>query len=208
MSRSSRSIFQTLDDLATGAGEEGYSLEYILQHLGDRAFGTFLFFLAIPCCIPFLYVIPQIVSLPLLLLSWQMVLGTDQPWIPSSIGKRRIDKNNLKKIAIAGYKWLGWVEKVSQPRIQSMLGLGLRRVVGLCLCIFSISIMLPIPGSNTIPGYSIAVISCGMIGKDGVMILGGLFTGWFWILILTFTAIFSFVLGSELLQPLIDLIPL
>ena len=207
MSSDSPSIFRILDGLASKASKDGYTLQHILSQLGDRAFGTFIFFLAIPCCIPFLYIIPQIVSFPLLLLSWQMVLGTNEPWIPDAIGRRRIDRDNLKRIAKAGYKWLGWVEKITKPRIESIIGRGLRRIVGLCLCIFSISIMLPIPATNTVPGYAIAIISCGMIGKDGLSILLGLLIGWVWTLILVFTAVFTFVLGLEAIQPLLDLVP-
>ncbi len=208
MSNETPSIFRVLDGLASKAGRDGYTLQHIMSQLGDRAFGTFIFFLAIPCCIPFLYIIPQIVSLPLLLLSWQMVLGTNEPWIPESLGKRRIDKENLKRIAKAGYRWLGWVEKITRPRIESIIGRGLRRVVGLCLCVFSFSIMLPIPATNTVPGYAIAVISCGMIGKDGLMILGGLLVGWVWVLLLVFTAIFTFVFSLDAVRPLLDQLPL
>lgn len=208
MSYEKPSIFRVLDGLASKARKDGFSLQHIMSQLGDRAFGTFIFFLAIPCCIPFLYIIPQIVSLPLLLLSWQMVIGTKEPWIPETLGKRRIDKENLKRIAKAGYTWLGWIEKITRPRIESIIGQGLRRVVGFCLCVFSISIMIPIPATNTVPGFAIALVSCGMIGKDGLMILAGLLIGWVWILVLVFTAIFGFIFGLEIVQPLLDQIPL
>ena len=42
------------------------TLHWVLTQLHERAFGLFLLILALPCCIPFLYGIPQVVSLPLM----------------------------------------------------------------------------------------------------------------------------------------------
>lgn len=206
MTKKTTSIFRILDDLASKAEKEGFSLEYILRQLGDRAFGAFIFFLAIPCCIPFLWLIPQIVSLPLVLLSWQWLIGTQQPWMPKTISRRKIDKENLGKIAKVGYKWLGWVEKISKPRVPGIIN-HFRQLVGLCMCLFSLAILLPFPGTNTVPGYAMALISFGMIGKDGVLVLLGLLVGWAWTFVLLFAAFFSLNILLDFTQLLLDLMP-
>ena len=70
-----RSISDRLEALGADAPGESVTLGWILDQLHERAFGLFLLILALPCCIPFLYGIPQIVSLPLVFVSAQ----TGQP---------------------------------------------------------------------------------------------------------------------------------
>ncbi|MCF6329542.1 MAG: exopolysaccharide biosynthesis protein, partial [Henriciella sp.] len=75
-------FLQSLETMAAEAPEEGFSLHAILDRLDDRAFGAGLFILALPCAIPFLYGVPQVVSLPMMALTLQMLAGRDEPWLP------------------------------------------------------------------------------------------------------------------------------
>ena len=59
-------ISRRLTTLAQDAEGATVTLDWILGSLHERAFGLFLLVLALPCCIPFLYGIPQIVALPLM----------------------------------------------------------------------------------------------------------------------------------------------
>ncbi|MFN3314148.1 MAG: exopolysaccharide biosynthesis protein, partial [Hyphomonas sp.] len=58
-----RTLLQTIEALAEAAPEEGFSLREIFDRLDESAFGASLFLLALPCCIPFLYGVPQVVAL-------------------------------------------------------------------------------------------------------------------------------------------------
>ena len=72
-----------------GDGENGEAVEITLGELFDalqaRAFGILLLVLALPCCLPFVYIIPQIVALPMLLLAGQMAAGRTSPWLPERL---------------------------------------------------------------------------------------------------------------------------
>ncbi|HBQ47937.1 MAG TPA: polysaccharide synthesis protein exod, partial [Hyphomonas atlantica] len=76
---SEKTLLQTIEALAERAPEEGFSLRAIFDQLDESAFGAGLFLLALPCCIPFLYGVPQIVSLPMMALAAQMAMGREQP---------------------------------------------------------------------------------------------------------------------------------
>ncbi|MGF1463230.1 MAG: exopolysaccharide biosynthesis protein [Maricaulaceae bacterium] len=66
--------------LAEPLPEDGaITLDDLIAGLGTRAFGATLFALALPCCIPFLYGVPQIVALPMAALAGQMTLGRPPP---------------------------------------------------------------------------------------------------------------------------------
>ena len=69
--------------------------------LDERAFGAMLFILSLPCAIPFLWGVPQIVALPMIALAAQMVWGREEPWLPSGIAARRINKSQADALLLA-----------------------------------------------------------------------------------------------------------
>ncbi|MFC7292014.1 exopolysaccharide biosynthesis protein [Hirschia litorea] len=178
------SMIEALEKLAADAPEEGITLKELTTALGDQAFGTALFILALPCCIPFLYVVPQIVAVPMALLAFQMVLGRKQPWIPSKYAGRKIKREGLEQTAKGGRKYFGWVEKLSRPRLTFLTSSKLDRLIGLILVVFCLSILTPIPGTNTVPGFAVAMVSFGIMERDGLLTTGGLLLGSTWIAIL------------------------
>ena len=48
------SILDRLDHLVADADGQSVTLAWVLTQLHERAFGLFLLFLALPCCIPLL----------------------------------------------------------------------------------------------------------------------------------------------------------
>lgn len=178
------SLIEAIEKLAEEAPEEGITLKELTQSLGDQAFGAALFILALPCCIPFLYGVPQIVSLPMAAIAAQMVMGRKEPWLPSKFAQRKISKEGLQNTAKGGRKYFGWVEKLSRPRLTFLTSSKLERVIGLVLMIFCLSILTPLPSTNTVPGFAVAMVSFGMLERDGLLTTGGLILGSAWIAIL------------------------
>jgi len=176
-----RTLLQSIEAMAAEAGRDGYTLREIFDRLDERAFGAGLFVLALPCCVPFLYLVPQIVALPMMALAVQMVLGREEPWLPSRLAARRIDKTGLTNTARGGRKWFGWVEAIARPRLTVLAGPTAERGVGACLCLFCASILVPLPGTNTVPGFAVALASFGLMARDGLLILSGLVLGFAWI---------------------------
>ena len=194
--RGTRTLLQSIEALAGDAGPDGFTLAEIMDRLDERAFGAMMFVLALPCCVPFLYLVPQIVALPMMALAAQMAFGREEPWLPSGLAKRRIDKAGLTNTAKGGRKWFGWVEAISRPRLTFLTGAGPERVIGAILCLFCASILVPLPGTNTVPGFAVAMVSFGLMERDGVLVSGGLVLGVLWIAIL----VTSFLVGVDLLS--------
>lgn len=178
---SEKTLLQTIEALAARAPEEGFSLRAIFDQLDESAFGAGLFLLALPCCIPFLYGVPQVVSLPMMALAAQMAMGREQPWMPEKLGNRKIDRKGLTQMASGGRKWLGWIERIVRPRFTMITGKRSERVIGLFLCIFCASILVPLPMTNTVPGFAVAIASFGLMQKDGLMVIAGLVIGSAWV---------------------------
>ena len=176
-----KTLLQIIEAMAAGAPEEGYTLREIFDRLDESAFGAGLFLLALPCCIPFLYGVPQIVALPMMALALQMALGHEQPWLPDALGTRKIDRKGLTQMAAGGRKWLGWIERIVRPRFTVITGKRSERVIGLFLCVFCASILVPLPMTNTVPGFAVAIASFGLMQKDGLMVIAGLVIGTAWV---------------------------
>jgi hypothetical protein len=176
-----KTLLQTIEDMANAAPTEGFSLKTIMEELDETAFGAGLFLLALPCCLPFLYGVPQVVSLPMMALAGQMAMGRSKPWLPDALAKRVISKDGLIKMAKGGRKWLGWIEIIVKPRLVFLTGKPAERIIGAILCVFCASILVPLPLTNTIPGFAVAIAAFGLLSKDGLLMLGGLVLGSLWV---------------------------
>ncbi|MEL6212508.1 MAG: exopolysaccharide biosynthesis protein, partial [Pseudomonadota bacterium] len=94
-------------------------------------------------------------------------------------------------------------ERIARPRLRAVTGdIGVR-VVGALLLLPTASILIPLPSTNTVPGIGVAVAALGLIERDGLLVIGGLFLGLLWIALLAFfgleaaSLIKDFVLGGR-----------
>ena len=192
-------LIAALGVIADEASSEGMTLHEFTQALGERAFGLLLFALAMPVCIPLLYGIPQIVSLPMMAIAVQMAMGRSEPWIPQRFGQRVLSKSGLQQMAAGATKYFGWIERLARPRLLLLSGPTAERLIGAIFVVFLASILLPFPATNTLPGIGVALASIGLITRDGLLVLAGLAIGIAWILLL--------IVGISLFGPaFIDLI--
>jgi hypothetical protein len=179
-----RGLISALETIAENAPDDGMSLGDFIEALGERAFGVVLFALAMPVCIPFLYLIPQLLSLPMLALAGQMALGRPEPWLPERFKDRVLDKAGLERMAKGGRRYFGWMEALARPRLTFLSGPTMERLVGAFFVLFCASILVPLPMTNTTPGISIAIAALGLLTRDGLLVLAGLVLGKAWISLL------------------------
>lgn len=162
------------------------SLGDILDRLDERAFGVILLLLALPCTLPFVYVLPQIVALPMLALAGQMALGRHSPWLPARLRRRRFSVPDFRAVIDRSEKYLGWIERLARPRLKPVTGHGAARLVGLILLVPIASILVPLPATNTVPGIGVAVAALGLIQRDGALVILGMLIGFVWVGLLLF----------------------
>lgn len=177
-------LIAALEAIYQAAPDDGLRLEDFLEGLGERAFGMVLFALAIPVCIPFLYGIPQLVALPMIVLAVQMAAGRSEPWLPARFRNRKIDKAGLRQMAQGARKWFGWLETLARPRLLLLSGPRAERVIGMVFVLFCCSILVPLPLTNSMPGIAIVIAALGLITRDGLLIVAGLLLGLAWITLL------------------------
>lgn len=175
------SILDRLDHLVADADGQSVTLAWVLTQLHERAFGLFLLFLALPCCIPFLYGIPQIVALPMMFVSFQILAGRRVPWLPEKLGARIVTAESLAQLAQRAGPWLRRIEAISRPRLTGLTRAPSDQVLGLALVLFSASILVPLPGTNTVPGFAVVIVAMGLLQRDGILVILGTLIGTAWI---------------------------
>ena len=62
-----RGFIGLVQDLAAASGAKGLTIHEVRDRLDERGFGLMILILAIPCLVPALYGVPQIVGVPILL---------------------------------------------------------------------------------------------------------------------------------------------
>ncbi|MGD1906626.1 MAG: exopolysaccharide biosynthesis protein [Leptolyngbyaceae cyanobacterium] len=163
-------FFQELETAQT------VTLKDILTLAGERTFGFLFVLLALPSALPVPapgYSIPF--GVVLLILAGQLVIGRKRPWLPHGWQAKGFDMNTIRKFVKAGVPWLRRIEILSRPRLTAMCASPVGRVViGLAIALMSISMMIPIPGTNTLPAIGVFITGFGLLDDDGLISLAGL----------------------------------
>ncbi|TVQ06311.1 MAG: exopolysaccharide biosynthesis protein [Leptolyngbya sp. DLM2.Bin27] len=152
------------------------TLKEILDLAGERTFGFLFVLLALPSALPVPapgYSIPF--GIVLFLLAVQLIVGRTRPWLPEGWKLRQFDLATVQKIIGAGIPWLRRLETVARPRLTPVCASRPgRTVIGVAIALMAMSMMLPIPLTNTLPAIGIFVTGFGLLDDDGAISLGGL----------------------------------
>ncbi|MFE4106706.1 exopolysaccharide biosynthesis protein [Almyronema epifaneia] len=152
------------------------TLQDILELAGERTFGFLFVLLSIPSALPLPapgYSVPF--GIVLFVLAVQLIIGRERPWFPTSWNKHQFELKQVQSILKAGIPWLQRIEAISRPRLSYICtSLPGRTVIGCAIALMAISMMIPIPGTNTLPAMGIFVTGFGLLDDDGAISLGGL----------------------------------
>jgi hypothetical protein len=152
------------------------TLSDILTLAGERVFGFLFIILSLPSALPIPapgYSIPF--GILMFLLAIQLVGGAKLPWLPDKMIKGSMKLETVQNFLKKGLPWLQKIETITKPRMTyictSVMG---RLVMGLAIALMSISMMIPIPLTNTAPAIGIFVTAFGLQEDDGLITLAGL----------------------------------
>lgn len=197
---------------AEGTAPTGGTATMTLGELSDlmeeRAFGLLLLVLALPCSLPFVYLLPQLVALPMIVLAVQMAGGRRAPWLPETLRKRRLPVAGLLDVVAKARRYGGWLERLAHPRFPGLTGDRSTRVIGGLLIVPCLSILVPLPLTNTVPGIGVALAAAGLIERDALFVLLGLVIALMWVAILVIGGpaliyfVVNFLLNREAVAPI------
>ncbi|BAU64527.1 exopolysaccharide synthesis protein [Stanieria sp. NIES-3757] len=152
------------------------TLAELLDLAGERIFGFLLVILSFPSALPIPapgYSIPF--GILMFILALQLISGRQRPWLPAKMMKSSMKLETVQGVLQKGIPWLQKIEALSKPRLSYICtGLTGRIIMGIAIALMSISMMIPIPGTNTLPAMGIWVTGFGLMEDDGVICLAGL----------------------------------
>ena len=156
--------------------EAPVTLNEILEIAGERTFGFLFVLLSLPSALPIPapgYSTPF--GIVMFLLAVQLIAGREKPWLPENLRKKGFERSQIQGMLRKGIPWLQKIELVAKPRLTpvctSRVG---RTVIGCAIALMSISMMIPIPLTNTLPAIGIFVTGFGLLDDDGAISLAGL----------------------------------
>lgn len=178
----SHNVTRLLRRLADDGGDAGLTLHEIRDRLDERAYGLLILLLSIPCLVPGLYGVPQVVGLIVILLAGQMLVGREEPWLPRWFLNLRCKGSWLKAMADFAETKLGWIDRLSRPRLRRFADGPGEKLAAAFMILATVTIVMPL--TNTIPSIALALLSVGLIQRDGLFVLAGCAVTTVWLTIL------------------------
>ena len=166
----------TFGDLAESWPHERIGLGDLMQALREQGFGVLLIALAIPNFVPLPIPGPSAVfGIATAIFSMQLLLGCRHPWLPRRLRMLSIARTDFAGMIRRALPHLQRWERVLHPRLPGLISPLWERVVGLACLTLSILIALPIPFTGIPLALPIIAMALGIIGRDGLFIVAGLF---------------------------------
>ena len=135
--------------------------------------GPLLFALTLPVLLPLPPGFSMVLSLPLLMVAPQIMIGRRRVWLPKALSRRSIKRQDLVKVLRRVLPLLERFEKMARPRLRFLTGPVGSPMVGLACTALAIVLVLPIPFANLVPSLALSLFSMGLTRRDGVLVLGG-----------------------------------
>lgn len=168
-------LSQVLSDLAADTSRERIAVGDLLTVLGDRALAGLLLFFAIPNIVPGPPGLSALLGAPLVFLAAQLAFGRS-PWLPRLIAERSMTRTQFASLVGGAGPWLARAERLLRPRLDVLVRPPLEHAIGLACLLLALILFLPIPLGNMLPALAICLFALGILERDGVWVLAGLFT--------------------------------
>lgn len=200
-----RSLSSLLNDLKHAVQGDHVSVRFILEEFHERGFGFFLFLMALPMALP-LPVPPGVnvlLASPLLLLTGQQALGRHTIWLPERLRQKKFQSGKVVKLIDKALPFVQKLELLCRPRLGFITQGIFLNLIGVFGFIMALSICVPIPLTNTVPSFGIALMAVGVLMRDGLAVLAGAVIGLAWVFLLVFAFLFF---GAEAIDLIKDFI--
>jgi hypothetical protein len=182
-------VLQRLHDEAP---TDHFTLGWLMGGLHKRSFGMIMLLLALVAIAPGVSIVA---GLLLMIPAFQMIVGQPAPVFPRRIAVRPLPTRRLAALVQRAVPVLRYLEKVIHPRWPTPLETT-KRLVGAVVVMLNITLLTPLPLSNVVPAFVIALISLAYLEEDGLLLSIGLLAA---VLVLTVAvvAVWETVLGAK-----------
>lgn len=178
--RKPRRLSDILQDIADAPAtpDARISLGHLVEGFGNRAFGALLFIFSVPVALPIAIPgISAVLGAPLLLLSWQLMRGHEQPWLPEIMRCRSFRRADFAGMLRRILPTIRQVERAVGPRLPWLTNRRGEQIIGLFAFVLALVLFLPIPFGNTVPALAIAIMALAVLERDGIAAIAATLVG-------------------------------
>lgn len=179
MSQDLTAILDELADLARG--EDDVSIDDVLGRIGPRGHGATLLLPGLLGITPIGAIpgVPTLLGVLVALLSLQVVIGRDRPWVPGLLGRRAVTDERLEAAVRRLRGPARWIDARFGRRLPAFTGSLVVRAAALhCL---ALACLLPplevVPFGALVPFGAIALLGLALTLLDGVLMLAAFAAG-------------------------------
>jgi len=157
-------VLQRLHDEAP---TEYFTLDWLMGSLRKRSFGIIMLLLAVVAMAPGVSIVA---GLLLMIPALQMIAGRPAPIFPRRIAARPLPTRHLAALVQRAVPVMRYIEMIIHPRWRTPLE-ATKRLDGATILILSVTVVFtPIPLSNVVPAFVIALISLAYLEEDGLLL--------------------------------------
>lgn len=171
-----KSLSTLLAEIGADTERESVAVTDLIRLLGGRGRAALILIFAFPNVLPAPPGVSGILGLPLLYLSFQMMMGR-VPWLPKFIGERGMPRDRFAQLVERLGPWLARAERLLRPRLSWLVGRGAERVLGALCLVLAAVLALPIPFGNMLPALAICIMALGVLERDGLWVAMGALVG-------------------------------
>jgi hypothetical protein len=172
----SQTLSQVLSAVAADPVRDAIAVNDLITLLGGRGRAGLILLFALPNVLPAPPGMSGVLGLPLLYLSFQMMLGR-VPWLPKFIGRRSVPRDRFALLVDTAAPWLAQAERLLRPRWSWLVNHRAERVFGAFCLLLAAVLALPIPFGNMLPALAISLIALGVLERDGLWVMIGTVAG-------------------------------
>ena len=184
---------KAIEDVVKSSSSDRVAINDVINAMDGVGFGLVMMIFAFGIIIPTPPPFPSIISVPLVVFSFQMFTGYSSPRLPKKFINLSVKRSVLAMLVQKSSSLIRKIERFLKPRYTFMTTPLAERITGFFILLFSSFIVLPMPLSNYIPGLGILIASFGMLSKDGLVVILGIIVGCLGIVI----SIVAIFLGIE-----------
>lgn len=167
---------ETLRKLGEKPPEGQTKISDLIEDFHENGIFITLIFFALPVAIPLPYPpgFTTVMGIPLVILSLQLLKGSQKVWLPQKVNRYEIKNTTLQMISNKAVPLLVKLERYVKPRFVFANSVYCEQFVGFINLISAILVALPIPLTNAVPALGITVMTLGLLNRDGLVIIAGL----------------------------------
>jgi len=168
-----KKLSDLLAEIAADTSREVISIGDLMRLLEGRARAALILIFAFPNALPAIPGTSGILGLPLLYLTFQMMLGR-LPWLPRIIADRGLPRDKFALLIDRLVPYLSRTERLLRPRWRWLTSPGAERLLGIVCFLLAVVLTLPVPLGNMLPAFAICLIALGLLERDGLWVILGL----------------------------------